>query len=171
LLLSLLASVLRGIPAGSAITFVVRAGLAVGLWLLLQHLLLGGRVRWQLLLPGATQRRGPAGDQPVLRLLMPNLIERNADRYGVIGVTFALLSWLTVLGIMLVAAAVMAQSLVGQNGPDSSRRQRPRRRSGSSQPIGRSDEPPWTAHPVPGRTAGCVAAPRSRLRDGITCCG
>jgi membrane protein len=118
LLLSLLASVLRGIPAGSAITFVVRAGLAVGLWLLLQHLLLGGRVRWQLLLPGAI---AAAVGQQAISLFsafwMPNLIERNADRYGVIGVTFALLSWLTLLGIMLVAAAVIGAELGGAKRP------------------------------------------------------
>ncbi|HKA67941.1 MAG TPA: YhjD/YihY/BrkB family envelope integrity protein [Actinomycetes bacterium] len=114
LLLSLLASMLRGIPAGSVITFVIRVGLAVGLWLLLQHLLLGGRVQWRLLVPGAI---AAAAGQQALSLFsavwMPNLIERNADRYGVIGVTFALLSWLTVLGIMLVAAAVIGAELGG----------------------------------------------------------
>jgi membrane protein len=118
LLLSLLASVLRGIPAGSAITFVIRAVLAVGLWLLLQHLLLGGRVGWRILLPGAIA--AAAGQQAVTlssAVWMPNLIERNADRYGVIGVTFALLSWLTVLGIMLVAAAVIGAELGGARRP------------------------------------------------------
>jgi uncharacterized BrkB/YihY/UPF0761 family membrane protein len=97
---------------------VFRAGLAVGLWLLLQHLLLGARVRWRLLLPGAI---AAAVGQQALSLFsavwMPNLIERNADRYGVIGVTFALLSWLTVLGIMLVAAAVLGAELGGARRP------------------------------------------------------
>jgi membrane protein len=117
-LLSLLASVLRGVPAGSVITFVIRAGLSVGLWLLLQHLLLGARVRWRLLLPGAI---AAAVGQQALSLFsavwMPNLIERNADRYGVIGVTFAILSWLTVLGITLVAAAVLGAELGGARRP------------------------------------------------------
>ncbi|HKE49927.1 MAG TPA: YhjD/YihY/BrkB family envelope integrity protein, partial [Actinomycetes bacterium] len=118
ILLSLLASLLRGIPAGSAITFILRACLAVGLWLLLQHLLLGGRVAWRLLVPGAI---AAAAGQQALSLFsavwMPNLIERNADRYGVIGVTFALLSWLTVLGILLVAAAVIGAELGGAKRP------------------------------------------------------
>jgi membrane protein len=117
-LLSLLASVLRGVPAGSVITFVIRAGLSVWLWLLLQHLLLGARVRWRLLLPGAI---AAAVGQQALSLFsavwMPNLIERNADRYGVIGVTFAILSWLTVLGITLVAAAVLGAELGGARRP------------------------------------------------------
>lgn len=117
-LLSLLASVLRGIPAGSVLTFIIRAGLAVGLWLVLQHLLLGGRVAWRLLVPGAI---ATAAGQQALSLFsavwMPNLIERNADRYGVIGVTFALLSWLTILGIMLVAAAVIGAELGGAKRP------------------------------------------------------
>src|SRR4029453_11659532 len=74
-LLSLLASVLRGVPAGSVITFVIRAGLSVGLWLLLQHLLLGARVRWRLLLPGAIAAAvGPQGLSLFSPLCVPKLV-------------------------------------------------------------------------------------------------
>ena len=39
---------------------------------------------------------------------MPRLIGSNAEQYGVIGVTFAMLTWLIVLAAWLVAAAVIS---------------------------------------------------------------
>src|SRR5262245_4405126 len=111
-LLALLAGLLRGVPAGSVATFVIRTGLTVLVWLVLQHMLLGGRVSWSLLLPGAVLA---AIGQQSLSLFsavwMPHVIEQNAQRYGVIGVTFALLSWLTAVGILLVGAAVVSAEL------------------------------------------------------------
>lgn len=123
-LLSLLASLLRGLPAASVVTIALRAVVAVGLWLLLQHLLLGGRIRWRRLLPGALA--AGIGQQAVTlfsAVWMPNLIERNAERYGVIGVTFALLSWLTGIAIVLVAAAVISAEL-GRSGSQAGERAR-----------------------------------------------
>jgi membrane protein len=111
-LLALLAGLLRGVPAGSVATFVIRAGLTVLVWLVLQHLLLGGRVSWRLLLPGAVL--AAIGQQSLSlfsALWMPHVIEQNAQRYGVIGVTFALLSWLTAVAILLVGAAVVSAEL------------------------------------------------------------
>ena len=111
-LLALLAGLFRGVPAGSVATFVIRAGLTVLVRLLLQHMLLAGRVTWRLLLPGAILA---AIGQQALSLFsavwMPHVIEQNARRYGVIGVTFALLSWLTAVGILLVGAAVVSAEL------------------------------------------------------------
>src|SRR5204862_369431 len=44
-------------------------------------------------------------------LVMPGLIATDAARYGLIGVTFALVSWLIVLGLTLVAVAVVSAEL------------------------------------------------------------
>jgi membrane protein len=111
-LLALLAGLLRGVPAGSVATLIIRSGLTVLVWLVLQHLLLAGRISWSLLLPGAIFA---AIGQQVLSLFsafwMPHQIERNAQRYGVIGVTFALLSWLTAVALLLVGAAVVSAEL------------------------------------------------------------
>lgn len=118
-LLALLAGLLRGVPAGSVVTFLLRAGLGVLVWLVLQHLLLSGRVAWRLLLPGAIT--AAVGQQAVSlssAVWMPRLIERNASRYGVIGVTFALLTWLLVVGVMLVAGAVVSAELGRQRRPE-----------------------------------------------------
>jgi membrane protein len=117
-LLALLAGLLRGVPAGSIVTFLFRAGLSVLVWLVLQHLLLSGRVGWRPLLPGAII--AAVGQQAVSlssAVWMPRLIEQNASRYGVIGVTFALLTWLLVIGVMLVAGAVVSAEMGGQRRP------------------------------------------------------
>jgi membrane protein len=114
LLLSLLAGFLRSAPGGSLLVLVLRAVASSALWLLLQHLLLGGRVTWRRLLPGAVA--AGVGQQVVAEvstLWIPNVIENNATRYGTIGVSFALLSWLVVIAVVQVAAAVVSVELGG----------------------------------------------------------
>ena len=46
-------------------------------------------------------------------LWMPRVIENNATRYGIIGITFALLTWLIVVGLCMVAAAVISAEIGG----------------------------------------------------------
>ena len=114
LVLSLLASALRPVPAGSVLTVLLRVVLASLLWLILQDLLLARRVPRRQLVPGAVV----AGVGQVLisiysAVWMPRLIGSNAEQYGVIGVTFAMLTWLIVLAACLVAVAVISAE-VGQ---------------------------------------------------------
>jgi membrane protein len=114
LLLSLLAGFLRSAPAGSLLTLVLRIVVSSAIWLLLQHVLLGGRVTWRRLLPGAVT--AGVGQQVVAALStlwIPNLIENNATRYGMIGVSFALLSWLVVIAVVQVVAATVSVELGG----------------------------------------------------------
>ena len=112
LLVSLLAGFLRQVPAGSLLEFAVRVVSSSALWLALQHLLLGGRVAWRRLLPGAVAAgAGQQGVAALSTLWIPNVIENNATRYGAIGVSFALLSWLVVISIVLVVAAAVSVEL------------------------------------------------------------
>lgn len=112
LLVSLLAGFLRQVPAGSVLEFAVRVVSSSALWLALQHLLLGGRVAWRRLLPGAVAAgAGQQGVAALSTLWIPNVIENNATRYGAIGVSFALLSWLVVISIVLVVAAAVSVEL------------------------------------------------------------
>jgi membrane protein len=114
ILLSTLASLLRGVPAASFVTFALRAAGAVVLWLAIQYLLLGQRVRWGALLPGAVLAAvGQASVMLASGLWMPRVIVSNATRFGLIGVTFALVSWLIVLSVLLVFAAVLSAELAG----------------------------------------------------------
>jgi membrane protein len=48
---------------------------------------------------------------------MPHLVTSNAERYGVIGVTFALLTWLIVLSAGIVVAAVVSAEAGTREGP------------------------------------------------------
>jgi membrane protein len=118
LVLSLLASAMRPWPAGAAVATVVRTLAAIGMWLLLQDLLLSRRIAIRRLVPGAIV----AGIGQILVSLgsdiwMPRLVAQNAGRYGVIGVTFALLSWLIVVGVAIVLLAATCAELGGADRP------------------------------------------------------
>lgn len=117
IVLTLLASLLKQVWGGTVLTAAVRVLAAVVLWLVLQELLLARRVQRRQLVPGAVV----AGvGQVVVSIFsavwMPRLISQNAERYGIIGVTFALLSWLIVLSACVVAAAVISAEF-GRAGP------------------------------------------------------
>lgn len=94
------------LPLGPAVAVGVQVAIAVPGWLLINRLLLSARVPWHLLVPGATLSAAAqllcvwAG-----AIYMPHLIERNAERYGVIGVAVALASWLMVLAFVIVLCA------------------------------------------------------------------
>jgi uncharacterized BrkB/YihY/UPF0761 family membrane protein len=112
LVLSVLVTAVRPLPAGVLIAPVLRTVAAAAIWLALQDLLLSRRVPVRALVPGAVV----AGiGQTVISMYtstwMPRVIAHNADRYGVIGVTFAMVSWLIVIGFALVAFAAIAAEL------------------------------------------------------------
>jgi len=116
--LTLLTSAIRPLPAGPVLSEAVRLLLAVPVWLLLQYLLLSRRIPVRALLPGAVIA---AVGQLVLSaysaLWMPHVVAHNAERYGLIGVTFALVSWLIIIGIAIVGGAVLAAELAGRPEP------------------------------------------------------
>jgi membrane protein len=78
-------------------------------------MLLGGRVHW--LLPSAlTAAVGLTALTAASMVYMPSTIERSAEAYGLIGVTFAFVSWLFVSGLVIIAAAVIGAG-AGQSAP------------------------------------------------------
>ncbi len=108
-LIALLGSLSRDIPAGSFITLALKALVSALLWLQLQRMLLSRRVSRRQLRPGAVV----AGVMQVVTSVyattyLPHLVSTDADRYGVIGVTFALLTWLIVVCAGIVAIAVVS---------------------------------------------------------------
>ncbi|WP_329116275.1 YhjD/YihY/BrkB family envelope integrity protein [Streptomyces sp. NBC_01465] len=83
--------------AGALLGIPVSLVASVMLWWWTQHLLLGGRVRWLPLLPGALI----TGIAVVAltwgsRLYVPRTLERSVDQFGPLGAVFTLLSWLIV---------------------------------------------------------------------------
>ncbi|MFI5889926.1 YhjD/YihY/BrkB family envelope integrity protein [Actinoplanes sp. NPDC051513] len=118
IVLSLLVGLLRHVPAGGVFAFVMRVVVSTVVWLLLQSLLLSRRVPLRRLLAGAVVAgAGSAVLSVYSALWMPRLIESNAGRYGVIGITFALLTWLIVVGFCLVVVAVISAELGGATRP------------------------------------------------------
>jgi uncharacterized BrkB/YihY/UPF0761 family membrane protein len=114
LVLSLLVGLLRNAPAGSVLAVVVRIVVNTAVWLLLQRLLLSRRVPIRRLLPGSVViGAGSAILTLYSALWMPRVIESNAGKYGIIGITFALLTWLIVVCFCLVMAAVISAEIGG----------------------------------------------------------
>lgn len=108
-----------------AVELVVHAVAATLLWWPVQRVLLGGRVAWRALLPGAALTGiGQALVVAVSAVRLPAALSREATRYGLLGVAVALLSWLVVLGLLLVLSAVLGAELA----------ERPWRRTAASAP-------------------------------------
>ncbi|MFF0886139.1 ribonuclease BN [Streptomyces sp. NPDC003456] len=97
----------HGFGAGAAIGLLLSLLSATLLWWWSQHLLLGGRVGWRSLLPGAVL----AGMGTVLmslaaRLVVPGAMERSLREFGPLGPVFSFLSWL--IAVFLVAVSGLA---------------------------------------------------------------
>lgn len=81
--------------AGRALGAVLALVSGTLLWWWTQHLLLGGRVPWLPLLPGAILVA--VGEQVVTwgsRFYMPRAMNRSLEQFGGLGLVFVLLSWL-----------------------------------------------------------------------------
>ncbi|WP_078940870.1 YhjD/YihY/BrkB family envelope integrity protein [Streptomyces cellulosae] len=80
------------------------------LWWWSQHLLLGGRIGWRYLLPGALLAgTGTVALSWAAGLFMPTAMERSLREFGPLGPVFTFLSWL--IAVFLVAVSGLA---VGQ---------------------------------------------------------
>ncbi|MCX5336422.1 MULTISPECIES: ribonuclease BN [unclassified Streptomyces] len=93
--------------AGAVTGMVLSLLSATLLWWWSQHLLLGGRIGWWSLLPGALL----AGTGTVLlsrfaRVLLPTAMERSLHEFGPLGPVFTFLSWL--IAVFLVAVSGLA---------------------------------------------------------------
>ncbi|MFJ7336219.1 ribonuclease BN [Streptomyces sp. NPDC101110] len=97
----------EGFGAGTLTGLVLSLLSATLLWWWSQHLLLGGRIGWRSLLPGAVL----AGAGTVLlslaaRVLVPTAMQRSLDEFGPLGPVFTFLSWL--IAVFLVAVSGLA---------------------------------------------------------------
>jgi len=112
---TLFASLLRGIPGGAVATWLARLAESVLVWLLLQYVLLSRRIPWRRLVPGALLAgAGQLGITVYSAVYMPGLIAANSARYGIIGVSLALITWLLIIAAAVVAGAAAAAELAGQ---------------------------------------------------------
>jgi membrane protein len=113
----------------------------VAMWWWTPYLLLGGRVRWRALLPGALLTAlGQLMLSSVSAVFLPRMIRSNEQQYGLIGTVFAVESWLVIVcGVFVVGAAfgaalgrgpgLIGRLVRGTPDPDGWRRLPPQQRS------------------------------------------
>ncbi|WP_405706181.1 YihY/virulence factor BrkB family protein [Streptomyces xanthophaeus] len=104
-----------------AVGFLIAAVAGICLWWWTQHLMLGGRVPWLPLLPGAVLA-GLGVQLLVLgsRIYMPRAVERSLREFGPLGSVFVLLSWL--IGLFFVITTAIAVGYVLAHEPWAARR-------------------------------------------------
>lgn len=99
--------------------------LGVAAWLLTPYVLLGRRLPWRELLPGAVLTAvGMTVLMAFSLIYLPHSLTTSAKQFGAIGIAFALLSWLVLAGFVLVgtaAAGAVARQLLQSRPHRSSR--------------------------------------------------
>ncbi|MET9697326.1 YhjD/YihY/BrkB family envelope integrity protein [Streptomyces sp. NPDC006529] len=90
---------------GRATGFTLAAVSGTLLWWWTQHLLLGARIPWLPLLPGAAM--AGVGEQLLTiasRVYMPHAVDRSMQQFGSLGSVFVLLSWLIMFFVVVTLA-------------------------------------------------------------------
>lgn len=106
-LLFLTRALARVLPSGWLLSAPATAVAAVLLWTSVPWLLLDRRIGWRRLLPtGVLAAAGTAAYGLATAVYMPRLFESYSVRYGLFGVTLALVGWLLSLALVVVCAAV-----------------------------------------------------------------
>jgi membrane protein len=94
-----------GLGAGAWLGVPLSLATSTLLWWWTQRLLLGGRIAWLPLLPGALLTAvGIIGLFAVSRIYMPGTLNRSIAQFGPLGSVFTLLSWIIVICIVISVA-------------------------------------------------------------------
>ncbi|WP_377267220.1 YhjD/YihY/BrkB family envelope integrity protein [Peterkaempfera sp. SMS 1(5)a] len=97
---------------GPVLGLPLAALVSVALWWWTQHLLLGGRVPWRPLLPGALLCTASVLLLSwAARLYMPRALDRSLLQFGPYGAVFTTLSWLIVLGAAVTGSIALGYVL------------------------------------------------------------
>ena len=94
-----------GVPA---LSVTVAVASSTALWIWTPYVLLGGRLSWRRLLPSAVVAGVALSILTAASIIyLPGTIERSAELYGLIGVTFTFVSWLFATALVIIAAAIV----------------------------------------------------------------
>jgi len=92
-------------PLDGAVRIAITLALGVVVWLVTPYLLLGRRVGWRRLLPCSLLTAAGLGGVGVWSVLwMPHTLAASAEQFGLIGIGFALMSWLFAAAVVIVVA-------------------------------------------------------------------
>ncbi|MFG1813642.1 YhjD/YihY/BrkB family envelope integrity protein [Kribbella sp. NPDC049174] len=107
-LLYLARSLLRSLPMDHLLGIPVSILTGLVLWTAIPWLLLDGRVHWRRLVPtGLLASVCGAAYTIASTIYMPRMMETYSERYGLFGVTLALVGWLLCVSLILVSATVV----------------------------------------------------------------
>ncbi len=107
----------HGFGGGTGLGVVLSLVTSVLLWWWTQHLLLGARMRWKPLLPGAVLAGvGMVTYVYVSGVFMPANMRRTTAQFGSLGYVFAMLSWL-IGGCCVVVAGIALGQVTAGSGP------------------------------------------------------
>jgi membrane protein len=96
-------------PAGDVLVAPLSVLTSFALWTSVPWLLLDRRVRWRRLIPGGALAGVCSSIYGVVSTIyMPRQLESYSERYGLFGVTLALIGWLVGLTLILVATTAIA---------------------------------------------------------------
>lgn len=111
-ILSLLRGLVEKLPLSWAVATILSTAASVVLWTSIPWLLLGRRTEWRRLFPGGLLTGVAVAIYGLATTVyMPRLIEVYSDRYGLFGVTIAVVSWLLCISFIVVVATVIAAEL------------------------------------------------------------
>jgi membrane protein len=105
-----LARALAGsLPWSDVLVIVVSTAAGFLMYTTVPWLLLDGRIGWRRLVPtGLLTAAASSAYGVASTVYMPRLMETYSRRYGLFGVTLALVGWLLAIAVILVASAVVA---------------------------------------------------------------
>jgi uncharacterized BrkB/YihY/UPF0761 family membrane protein len=107
-LLGLARTLVRALPLDWLLGVPVSLVSGLLLWTFIPWLLLDGRVRWRRLVPTGAVATLCSGVYGVASTIyMPRMMESYSERYGLFGVTLALVGWLLSIALIVVGATVV----------------------------------------------------------------
>jgi membrane protein len=105
-------ALVKGVALESLVAGVASALAGVLLWATVPWLMLSRRLAWRRLLPtGVLTSAAVATYGAASSVYMPALMSRYTERYGLFGLTLALVSWLLALAFIIVVATVVCSEL------------------------------------------------------------
>lgn len=108
-LLSVVRSLLRALPFEGPVSILISAAAGVVLWTSIPWLLLNRRLPWRRLVPAGVL----TGTLSTLfgfttTIYMPRLMTSYSERYGLFGITIALVGWLLAISFIVVVSTIVA---------------------------------------------------------------
>jgi membrane protein len=103
-------SLVARLPLGPVVVVVCSLLVSFLLWTSVPWLLLERRLAWRRLVPaGALTATGTSIYGVASTVYMPRLLESYSSRYGLFGVTLALIGWLLCIALIVVASTAVAR--------------------------------------------------------------